>query len=217
MQVSGSCPLCASAQLAPFHRDDRREYLRCDRCALIHVPAAYHLDSAAERAEYSLHENNPADAGYRRFLSRLAEPLVQRLGEAARGLDFGCGPGPTLSLMLREAGHEVALYDPFFYPGSGWDREHYDFITATEVVEHLSRPGEELARLWGCLRPGGTLGIMTKLARDRAAFAGWHYKADPTHVCFFSRATWAWWAAQQGASLEIIGADVILLGKPGAR
>jgi hypothetical protein len=52
---------------------------------------------------------------------------------------------------------------------------------------------------------------MTKLVRDQAAFASWHYKNDPTHVCFYSEETWRWWARQHGASVEIIGADVILL------
>ena len=56
------------------------------------------------------------DAGYRRFLSKLADPLMARLAPGARGLDYGCGPGPALAAMLREAGHEVALYDPFFAP-----------------------------------------------------------------------------------------------------
>jgi len=49
-----------------------------------------------------------ADPRYRRFLARLAEPLIAHLPKGARGLDFGCGPGPTLSLMLREAGFACA-------------------------------------------------------------------------------------------------------------
>ncbi len=54
---------------------------------------------------------------------------------------------------------------------------------------------------------------MTKLVRDRAAFATWHYKNDPTHVCFFSARTWRWWARHQGARVEFVGDDVILLAK----
>jgi len=54
---------------------------------------------------------------------------------------------------------------------------------------------------------------MTKLVRDVDAFSRWHYKNDPTHVCFFSVETWQWWARQMDAQLEILGADVILLQK----
>ena len=81
------------------------------------------------------------------------------------------------------------------------------------MVEHLHHPGAELERLWSLLAPGGWLGVMTKLVRDPEAFASWHYKNDPTHVCFFSRDSWQWWAGQHEACLEFIGADIILLGR----
>jgi hypothetical protein len=32
------------------------------------------------------------------------------------GLDYGCGPGPTLSSMFREKGFKMADYDLFFKP-----------------------------------------------------------------------------------------------------
>lgn len=208
------CPLCDSGATEGFYRDRRRPYRRCGCCELVFVPPAHYLDREAEKAEYDLHDNRVDDPGYRRFLSRLAEPLLERLPAAAQGLDFGCGPGPALAAMLEEAGHSVALYDAFYYPDDRALECVYDFICATEVVEHLHHPGPELARLWRCLRPGGWLGVMTKLVRDRESFAGWHYKSDPTHVCFFSERTWQWWAARQGAKLELIGVDVILLRKP---
>jgi len=55
------------------------------------------------------------------------------------------------------------------------------------------------------------LGIMTKLALDREAFACWHYKNDRTHVSFFSRETFTWLAAEWNAELAFVGNDVILL------
>lgn len=207
------CPLCASGAVLSFHEDRRRPYLRCDHCALVFVPPSHYLNPKRERAEYDLHENAVEDPGYRQFLSRLYEPLTACLAPGALGLEFGCGPGPALAAMLEEAGYRVSLYDVFYYPDASVLAGEYDFVTATEVVEHLHRPGEELARLWGLLRPGGVLGVMTKLVRDRAAFAGWHYKNDLTHVCFFSRETWRWWARERGAELVFEGDDVILLTK----
>ena len=211
------CPLCAATATTPFHADNRRSYLRCETCSLVFVPPAYFLSRQAERAEYDLHCNDIDDPRYRAFLSRLATPLLARLSPASRGLDFGCGPGPALAHMLREAGHEVALYDSFYQPALDVLGGQYDFICATEVVEHLHAPGRELARLGSLLAPGGWLGVMTKLVRDREAFSRWHYKNDPTHVCFFSTGTWQWWAQRHGALLEFIGADVILLGRPQAQ
>ncbi len=208
------CPLCAGSAISFFLRDRRRPYQRCATCSLVFVPPQYYLSRDAERAEYALHQNDIADPGYRAFLSRLLQPLVSRLAPGACGLDFGCGPGPALAHMLRESGFQVALYDRIFAPDRDALARSYAFICATEVVEHLHHPGRELDRLWSLLQPGGWLGIMTKLVLDRDAFAGWHYKNDPTHVCFFSAATWRWWAHRYDASLEIVGADVILLQRP---
>lgn len=205
------CPLCAGPKISPYLSDRRRSYLHCAVCGLVFVPPVWHLTREVERAEYELHQNAIDDLGYRKFLSRLMQPLVDRLPAGAQGLDFGCGPGPALAHMLRELGFEVALYDSFFMPDRAPLGMHYDFVCATEVVEHLHRPGQILEQLWSLLRPGGWLGVMTKLVRDHTAFTHWHYKNDPTHVCFFSEDTWRWWAQQHDAKLEIIGADVILL------
>jgi hypothetical protein len=118
--------------------------------------------------------------------------------------------------MLEEAGHQMAIYDPFYADNRDLLREQYDFITATEVVEHLYRPITELDLLWSLLRSGGYLGIMTKLSTGRDTFASWHYKRDPTHVCFFSRTTIGWLADRWQAQLEFHGNDVILIRKTAA-
>ncbi|MEH6568318.1 MAG: class I SAM-dependent methyltransferase [Halioglobus sp.] len=209
------CPLCGEFDLPHFHRDRRREYRRCQACGLVVVPPKYYLDSALERAEYDKHQNNPEDAGYRCFLSRLAEPLLARIAPASSGLDFGCGPGPVLAQILEEAGHRMALYDINYHREKSVLEHDYDFICATEVVEHLHRPREELQMLWKIIREKGYLAIMTKLVQDLPAFERWHYKNDPTHVCFFSRDTWRWWARCYGAQIEFFGSDVVLFRKPG--
>ncbi len=209
-----TCPLCGQSQNPLFSRDSKREYLRCEDCALVWVPARYRLSPEAEKAEYDLHDNRPEDPDYRKFLSRLAKPLLARLARNSHGLDFGCGPGPALAQMLEEAGHKVALYDHFYFPNPHALERRYDFICATEVVEHLHQPGEVLPRLWSLLVEGGRLAIMTKLVLDKTAFETWHYKNDPTHVSFFSRASFGWLDRQLEAELEFIGKDVILLRKP---
>jgi SAM-dependent methyltransferase len=177
----------------------------------VFVPPENYVSRYDEKAEYELHENDIDDPRYRHFLSRLTVPLAAQLAPGASGMDFGCGPAPALAHMLRNAGFSVALYDSFFVPDETVFDVRYDFISATEVVEHLHHPGRELERLWSLLRPGGWLGVMTKLVKSPAAFANWHYKNDPTHVCFFSRETWCWWAQQHRASPQFIGDDVILL------
>ena len=210
-----SCPLCENPEGSElFHRDTFRDYYRCPFCSLIHIPPWQRLSPEAERDEYDKHQNSPDDAGYRKFLNRLFTPMNERLHGKSSGLDFGSGPGPTLSLMFEEAGHKVTLYDPFYEPDRAALNTHYDFITTSEVVEHLYTPAASLSLLWSLLLPGGWLGIMTKLALDKTAFSTWHYKNDPTHVCFFSRATMEWLAGQWQAEFVLMGRDIVLLRKP---
>jgi len=180
---------------------------------MTYVPPSQHLSPESEKAEYDKHQNSPDDAGYRKFLSRLFIPLQERLSPGSHGLDFGSGPGPTLSLMFEEAGHQVGLFDPFYAPDTQTLQGHYDFITASEVLEHLHDPAAELALLWSLLRPGAWLGIMTKLALDQSAFSRWHYKNDPTHVCFFSLQTMEWLAEKWQTEVQTIGKDVFLFQK----
>ena len=110
------CPVCEGPHGQAFQTIAGRAYARCSRCEATFVLPSHLPTPEAERAEYELHRNSADDLGYRAFLSRLAEPLLQRLTPRSQGLDYGCGPGPVLAGMLREAGHRVALYDPFFDP-----------------------------------------------------------------------------------------------------
>lgn len=207
--VDRTCPLCQASEGSPFYQDSR-EYYRCSVCNLVFVLPFQFLSSKDEKAVYDHHENSPDDPGYRRFLSRLFEPMSQRLAPRSRGLDFGSGPGPTLSVMFEEAGHSMEIYDPFYSPEIQPLQQQYDFITASEVVEHLHDPRREFERLWSCLKPTGLLGIMTKRVIDREAFASWHYKNDPTHVCFTSIETFDWLATHWNATFSVHGNDVVL-------
>jgi hypothetical protein len=206
------CPLCGH-DARPYLEDRRRAYSHCPRCDLVFADPASHLDAAAERAEYDRHENDPADRGYRRFLGRLAGPLLGRLAPGMEGLDYGCGPGPALAAMLEEAGMPMAVYDPIYRPDPGVLGRRYDFVTCTEVVEHFREPARDWGRLAALVGPGGWLGVMTKLVIDRDRFATWHYKGDPTHVAFHSPATFVWLGAHFGWDVERVERDVHLLRK----
>lgn len=203
-------------------RLDTRDYWRCEGCAATFVDPAQLPDIAVERAQYALHQNHPDDVGYRAFLERLATPLLQRLrsrqtqGRDAglRGLDYGCGPGPALATMLREAGHRMALYDPLFCDDPAVLTGAYDFITCTEVAEHFHHPAQEFARLDRLLEPGGWLGVTTSFMPDDGHFARWHYRRDPTHVVFYRAETFDELARRRGWYCEIPCINVALLLKP---
>lgn len=211
--TGGTCPLCDSRRIGPFSEIGSRSFLRCGRCRLTFLRADQHLDPAAERARYELHRNRPDDPDYRNFLDRLAGPLLQRLPPAAEGLDYGSGPGPTLSVMLRERGFPMRIYDPFFAPDESALERTYDFITCTETAEHFRNPGGEFHRLDRLLRPGGWLGIMTGLIESDEGFSDWHYPRDPTHVCFLKRETADWIARRHSWEAAYPAKDVVLFKK----
>ena len=207
------CPLCRCVNPRHFHSDRRRDYFRCGECRLTFVPSDFHLSPADEKSEYDLHENSPDDLGYRKFLSRLFSPVNDRLQRGSHGLDFGCGPGPTLSLMFEDVGHTMEVYDPIYAPDLPDDQTLFDFVTASEVVEHFRRPMFDLERMWAKIRVGGILGIMTKLARGPEEFSQWHYKNDPTHVSFFASETFVWLGQHWRSRVTFYGDDVVVFEK----
>lgn len=209
-----ACPVCRAPLPRRFLSLGGQDYWRCDRCEARFLDPCHYLGSRAEHDQYLLHENDPADPGYRKFLSKLADPLLTKLAPNMQGLDFGCGPGPALAEMMREAGHRMALYDPFFQPDVAVLSQIFDFITCTEVAEHFHHPAQEFDRLDAMLRPGGWLGVMTCFRTDDALFADWHYRKDPTHVVFYCETTFQEIARLRGWMCEFPIKDVVLAQKP---
>lgn len=208
-----SCPLCSSTALSFFHRDKHREYLRCDVCQLVSVPPAYLLSSVDEKAFYDHHENNSEDLGYRRFLGRTWDPLFERISPAMGGLDFGCGPGPTISVMAQESGIAMDNYDLYYFNRPELLERQYDFITMTEVIEHVADASALLAQLNSMLKSNAVLAIMTKRVLSAEAFTHWHYKSDLTHIRFYSVATFEWIANHFQWQLEVMDNDVVFFTK----
>ena len=207
------CCICQSS-CQPYWQDRKRDYWRCKHCGCVQVPEQFRLSDSAEKAEYDKHENAPQDAGYLRFLNRAAQPLIDRLSAPAHGLDFGCGPGPALQVLLEGAGHKVELYDKYYRADEEVWLHSYDFITLTEVAEHLADPRSVLDLLWHHIRPGGWLLIMTKRVRDLEAFKTWHYKNDPTHITFFHWSTFEHLAGCWQTCAESVADDVVMFRKP---
>jgi SAM-dependent methyltransferase len=194
------CPLCGGASSALL--EDAKSGWRYAACGVCEL--AFRTDPPLppdeERRRYALHENRPDD-GYRRFLEPAAAAVAARCAPGAEGLDYGCGPGPVLALMLGERGFKTALYDPHFAPSPLALARRYDFVTCTEAAEHFEEPAKEFETLDALLAPAGWLALMTRL-RDGEDFARWHYRQDPTHRRFYCEATLRWLARRHGWRLE---------------
>lgn len=207
------CRVCLSSMAEPV-KVAELNYWRCPNCTAMFLDQAHLPDRQAEHERYLLHNNDPSDPRYRDFVNKLAEPLLGKLKPGMKGLDYGCGPGPALGMMLCEKGYEITFYDPFFLQSdiSVLDKT-YDFIICSEVVEHFHLPANEFSRLDAMLNLGGWLGIMTSFLTNETQFANWHYRRDPTHVAFYREKTFEYIAWQFGWNCEIPSKNIVLMQK----
>ncbi|MFC1517196.1 methyltransferase domain-containing protein [Candidatus Margulisiibacteriota bacterium] len=191
--MNSTCPLCEGQEIKLFHTaKNNRKFFRCNTCSLTFLDRAQRLTPEEEKKRYDTHNNDPQDKKYRNFLNRLRQPMLKHLKPGAKGLDFGSGPGPTLSLMFNEQGFPTKHYDPIYEPDNSLLKETYDFISCSEVAEHMYEPHKEFKLLKDLLNPGGILGVMTKIMGNDSDFADWHYAQDPTHVCFYKKEVFNW-------------------------
>ena len=211
-----SCPLCLSERTASYREVAEREYYLCAECDLVFLHPVYLPDRAEEFQRYEEHENDPEDLGYITFLSQLLRPMLGFLSPGAQGMDFGSGPVPAIAHLLKEARYDVASYDIFYADHRELLNRQYDFVTASEVAEHLHTAHTTLQRIWTCIRSGGILGIMTGLRPRDIDFSDWYYIRDPTHVIFFSTRTMHWLAQYWGARIIYTKGNVTVFRKGNA-
>ncbi len=212
-QTPPPCPICQAQPTKPLLTVDVKDYWRCPTCKARFLDPRFLPTRSQERDHYHLHENDPDDPAYRAFLSKLVDPLLEKLSPNQKVLDYGAGPGPALAAMLTEAGHNVTIYDPVFAPDKTALANTYDVVTCTETAEHFHDPADEFAKLNRLLRRGGLLGVMTCFQTDDEKFENWHYRKDPTHVVFYRQETFQYIADQFGWRLNIPAKDVALMRK----
>jgi 2-polyprenyl-3-methyl-5-hydroxy-6-metoxy-1,4-benzoquinol methylase len=163
-------------------------------------------------------------------VARLVPPVWEECEELCRSvagpprgvlLDVGCGDGTYLRTM-RDLGWKVRGLEPDARAASVAraqgldviegavesslrDREAYDVITMTHVIEHVVDPAQALATLRDALRPGGTLLLITPNAGSlghRRFGASWYHLDPPRHLQLFTVANLA--ARTKAAGLEIL-------------
>ena len=79
-------------------------------------------------------------------------------------------------------------YDPLFADHPF--RPPYDFIFATECLEHFHNPESEIRRISSLLKPGGLLGTMTERWTTLEQFPNWYYTSTRAIFAFIARARW---------------------------
>jgi hypothetical protein len=182
------CRLCREQrQIQCIDGADNRTYFLCEHCFLIYVHSDHFLTIEEERRRYETHNNSIKNKGYVAFLNRIIQPMLHYIRPGMHAIDYGCGPGPTLSKLLGRKGITCTDYDPIFYPAQ--IPADYDFIFSTETFEYFFSPRDEIIKLSMMLKPGGYLGLMTECWKSTEQIATWYYTRDPAHVSFYHQCT----------------------------
>jgi SAM-dependent methyltransferase len=126
--------------------------------------------------------------GYVNYLNNFIDTAVLPFIHKGKVLDFGSGPNPVLSFLLKKSGSfDVDIYDYYYSPHKIYENKTYDLITATEVIEHLQDPLEYFKLFYALLNQGGFLSIMTLFKpNNHAEIFTWFYIRDQSHVSFFN-------------------------------
>ena len=183
------CSVCGSNEIRPFMLVGDKYYWTCNVCKARILSCKHWLSKEEEFKYYQTHQNISSDPAYQEFAAQLALPILDKLVPNSSGLDFGCGPDSALSAILRQHGHNMTLYDPFFFPAKKSLKKTYDFIVCSEAAEHFHQPAKEFKKFNSLLNENGWLGIMTNFQTENARFKNWHYRRDPTHVVFYRKKT----------------------------
>ena len=193
------CPLCQHAHTQPLSTPDKK-YYKCPQCWLIYIDKQFHPAPTDEKKRYEEHNNDLSNQGYVDFLYQVIDPALPYLHEEMHLLDYGSGPNPVLSQLLKQQGFCCDNYDPFFCKVPLTKR--YDGIFCVETMEHFFEPHQEMDRLIALLTPGGFLFVMTLLWTDVKRFANWFYRRDLTHVCFYHARTFDFIAKNYGFTIK---------------
>jgi methyltransferase family protein len=183
------------------------QYFRCQRCGFIQTETPYWLEesysSAITRQDVGIMQRNLTNCEVTSAVINLLFP------KTSSALDFGGGHGVFVRLM-RDKGfnfywsdlHATNDYARGFEYQSGLT---YDFLTAFEVLEHLTDPIADLSKLMGlsdnvfvstCIVPQPTPGL-----------SDWWYYVPTTgqHIAFYTTESLRILAARFGRYLLSFG------------
>ncbi|WP_185974303.1 methyltransferase domain-containing protein [Litoribacter populi] len=182
---------------------DKRIYHYCTDCYLIFVDTVYHLDKEKEKQILTNRNQSIERQEYVNYISQVIKLTLPHITEEEIGLDYGCGPTPTLTYLLKK--ENITCFNNDYNFGFTHPYKQYDFIFAIECLEKFKEPNVEFDFLLDHLKIGGILGLMTNTYPEKESFRHWHKRQDPTHVSFYHQRTLDYFMSSKG--LELVDSD----------
>ncbi|MDD2383344.1 MAG: class I SAM-dependent methyltransferase [Sulfurospirillaceae bacterium] len=186
-----NCPICKHSATPFIHEALQKRFNYCTVCECIYLDKTFKLSEEKEKEKYDQHQNSLDNVGYVEMFENFLDFFWEELTcKPLVGLDFGSGPTPVLSELMQRRGATIDCYDKFYQPLPLYEHKQYDFITSTEVFEHLDNPYEALKLLTNLVKPDGIIALMTLFHdTNREHFLTWWYPRDLTHITFYTPKT----------------------------
>ena len=206
-----TCKVCGMPPVVFGETDVLRKYLvqyfRCERCGFIQTEAPYWLEEAYSSAiamqDVGIMQRNLANC---EVTSAVLNLLFPKMSSA---VDFGAGHGVFVR-MMRDRGfnfywsdlHATNDYARGFEFKEG---STYDFLTAFEVLEHLTDPVANLSKLMSL---SDNVFVSTCIVPQPApGLSDWWYYVPTTgqHIAFYTTESLRILAARFGRNLLSFG------------
>ncbi|MCF6340949.1 MAG: class I SAM-dependent methyltransferase [Sulfurimonas sp.] len=198
------CKLCSSNTNSIVDGKTKKIYHKCLVCQYIFLDKKFYINNVCEKKHYDKHHNDLESLGYVEMFNNLIDEFIEPyIKEIKTVLDFGCGEGEVLPILLEHREVKCDRYDLFYFPKKIYIDKQYDLILSTEVFEHLQNPLEILKELLIHLKKDAYLLLMSAFhPNDNDEFLKWWYIRDITHIGFFNITTFEHIASE--FNLEII-------------
>lgn len=182
-----NCKICNSTTTLLKDEKTLKSYHKCSTCRYIFLDESFYVDENREKRHYDKHHNNLESLGYVKMFEDLVDEFVLGLSPPIKqALDFGCGEGEVLPIVLERNEISCDRYDIFYFPKKIYENKKYDLIVSTEVFEHLQNPLEVFKKLLLHVEDNGYLLLMSGFHPNYdSEFLKWWYIRDITHIGFF--------------------------------
>lgn len=190
------CKICQCSTTAITDEKTKKIYHKCLTCEYIFLDDKFYIDDKTEKKHYDKHHNNFESLGYVKMFDDLIDEFIEpHVNNIQSALDFGCGEGEVLPVLLERRNIVCDRYDLFYFPKKIYQDKQYDLILSTEVFEHLQNPLQMLKELLLHVNKDGYLLLMSALhPNDDEKFLKWWYIRDITHIGFFNMKTFEYLA-----------------------
>jgi SAM-dependent methyltransferase len=204
-KATRACVACGSSEARKLGVKNELEIVSCRACQTIYTPYSPWYSSSYFYLGYYL---KPEEIETPAFVKTRLEEITAEFApyrETNRLLDIGCGAGSLLGAArkhgwqaqgldvsshaakhVRELGFEV--FEGELHEGA-FPSQHFDVITAAELLEHIFEPRALVQEVVRILRPGGLFWTTTPHARGLSARVlglNWRCIWPPEHLQLFS-------------------------------